>query len=89
MPFEFDVRVPFFVRGPNLKGGQKWVSIQFNLYIIEFIYKLLIELNLFNNRIDNIVLNIDLAPTFLDIAGVKVPEYMDGNSVLPLLKNTN
>ncbi len=28
-----------------------------------------------------------MAPTFLDIAGVKVPEHMDGNSMLPLLKS--
>ncbi|XP_054153780.1 putative extracellular sulfatase Sulf-1 homolog isoform X2 [Oppia nitens] len=61
MPFEFDVRVPFYVRGPKLTGGQK---------------------------IDNIVLNIDLAPTFLDIAGVKAPDHMDGSSFLPILKNT-
>ncbi|KAL5273857.1 SULF1 family protein [Megaselia abdita] len=65
-PFEFDVRVPFLVRGPGIQPA---------------------------TIVDEIVMNIDLAPTFLDMGGVSpLPNQMDGRSILPLLlhrhKNT-
>ncbi|KAG7173297.1 Extracellular sulfatase SULF-1-like 2, partial [Homarus americanus] len=58
MPFEFDIKVPFLVRGPGIRPG---------------------------TQIDKIALNVDLAPTFLEIAGIKPPPHMDGRSLLPLL----
>ncbi|XP_058062742.1 extracellular sulfatase SULF-1 homolog [Anopheles bellator] len=59
-PFEFDVRVPFLMRGPGIEPA---------------------------TIIDEIVLNVDLAPTFLDIGGVAPPPHMDGRSILPLVLN--
>jgi arylsulfatase A-like enzyme len=38
------------------------------------------------SRSDELVQNLDFAPTFLEAAGVKVPADMQGESLLPLLK---
>jgi N-acetylglucosamine-6-sulfatase len=38
-------------------------------------------------EIDRAVLNVDLAPTLLGLAGVEVPQYMQGRSLLPLLRD--
>eukprot|EP01046_Picozoa_sp_COSAG06_P090756 COSAG06_NODE_37072_length_439_cov_1.938235_1_plen_98_part_00 len=53
-PYDFDIRVPMFVRGPGITGG---------------------------TRAPNVGGNVDLAPTFLDLAGVAIPPQVDGNLI--------
>jgi len=38
---------------------------------------------------DHLVANIDLVPTFIDLAGGSIPESINGISMLPLLQDTN
>ncbi|KAM3728926.1 Extracellular sulfatase Sulf-1 [Dirofilaria immitis] len=59
MPYEFDIRVPYFIRGP---GFPKNISIR------------------------EPVMNVDIAPTILDIAGIAVPRHMDGRSLVQLIR---
>ena len=35
---------------------------------------------------NDIICNVDFAPTFLDLAGLKIPNYMQGESIRPLLR---
>lgn len=41
------------------------------------------------SSINKICLNTDIAPTILQMTGAKIPDYMQGKSMLPLFKNEN
>eukprot|EP01051_Picozoa_sp_SAG22_P001059 SAG22_NODE_37_length_26837_cov_8.103523_13_plen_187_part_00 len=56
--YDFDIRVPMFVRGPGNTGGTETPLVGGN---------------------------VDLAPTFLALAGVPIPPAVDGKSVAGLL----
>jgi len=42
-----------------------------------------------SREINQIVQNIDFAPTFLDLAGIEIPEEIQGSSLLPILEGIN
>lgn len=44
------------------------------------------QLNRPSTKVTQTVANIDIAPTLLDLAGVNIPDHMDGSSFLPFLK---
>jgi N-acetylglucosamine-6-sulfatase len=60
--YENDIRVPWVMRGPEIRR---------------------------NHISSAIALNIDIAPTIVDIAKGSVPKYMDGISLLPYLRDEN
>ena len=39
-------------------------------------------------KLEHLVLNNDLAPTFAELGGAEVPSFVDGRSLVPLLKHT-
>ena len=55
-PYEEDMKVPLFIRGPGIPLGA---------------------------RVYDLVLNADLAPTIAVLAGVPVPSFVDGRSIVP------
>ena len=58
LPYESDVRVPLWIRGPQISPGSKPAEL---------------------------AMNIDVAPTLLELAGEMPPITMDGRSLVPLL----
>jgi arylsulfatase A-like enzyme len=59
-PYEEDIRVPLFIRGPGITAGRER---------------------------EELVGNIDLAPTIAELAGARVPDFVDGRSLVPLLRS--
>ena len=69
--------------GEHFLVGKRWASEE-NLRI-PFIIRFPESLGFSPKRHDGYVLNVDLAPTIIDLAGLKTPPGMDGQSILSLI----
>ena len=65
--------------------GGKWVLYEESIRVPIIIDIPDISRRMKGKRADNMVLNIDIAPTILEMAGIDVPAEMDGISQLPFL----
>lgn len=66
-------------------GENGWFDKRF-MYDVSMQTPLLIKWPGYKNGVnDSLVQNIDFAPTFLDFAGIDIPDWMQGQSLVPLL----
>jgi len=75
----------YFLGERGLAG--KWLMYENSLRIPLIIYDPRIEENSQSN--DQMVLNIDIAPTIMSFANVQIPEAIQGQNLVPLLEATD
>ena len=74
-----------YLLGEHGLGG-KWLPYEESIRVPFFIYN---PLSPVARRSSEHVLNIDVAPTLLEMAGLDIPPQMEGKSLVPLLENPN
>jgi len=77
----------FFLGEHGLAG--KWFAHEESIRVPLIIYDPRMKSKDEGKVCGEIALNIDIAPTILDLAGEKVPKEMQGRSLLPLIINQN
>jgi len=68
--------------------GGKWVLYEESTRIPMIIKDPRLPKNRNSVRLDQMALNIDIAPTLIEMAGLPVPQEMDGQSLLPVMRNS-
>ncbi len=63
----------------------KWIMYEESIRVPMIVYDPRLPASVQGRPIDEMVLNIDIAPTILALAGVPVPDAMQGRSLMPLL----
>ncbi len=66
--------------------GGKWLLYEESIRIPIIIYEPGIPAKLKGVKLDDLALNIDIAPTILDLAGIPVPDVMDGMSLSSFIR---
>ncbi|RCS41213.1 DUF4976 domain-containing protein [Bremerella cremea] len=74
----------FFLGEHGLAG--KWLMYDPSIRIPLIIYDPRLPQSLRGRHLNEMVLNVDIAPTLLDFGGVKVPSVMQGRSLKPLVE---
>ncbi|WP_209330768.1 sulfatase-like hydrolase/transferase [Lunatimonas salinarum] len=85
-----DNTIIVFTSDHGLFHGEFGLAGKTFLYDIDLIIPMIIYApGLSNGRVaDEIALNIDIAPTLLDFAGIGIPAAMQGKSLKPILENS-
>lgn len=74
----------FYLADHGLAG--KWYAHEESIRVPFIVYDPRSQKKYQGQRLEQMALNIDVAPTILDFAGVPIPNVMQGKSILPLLK---
>jgi arylsulfatase A-like enzyme len=66
----------------------KWLLFEESIRIPFIVYDPRLDAKLTNKKKEEMVLNIDVAPTILDMAGITIPSEMNGKSLKGLINGT-
>jgi len=66
--------------------GGKWLLYEESIRVPIMIHGLGVSDKIRGAKLNNLTLNIDIAPTILELAGITIPEEMDGISLNPFLR---